>query len=173
MVDSVCSREPRRRYRGTTRPAKVSPRRNPGSAFGRGLQAWGVVARSCADLRSIRPSDWRRPRYPAAPAGRTRSMFVVRDFGRSWRIAAPDKVVLTMLDQAPNGCQDNNLRAAGQSSATADPPTIGDDAFCLRDSCNVVDQKIHVFRTAAVGGGIRVARQPRCSGAEGSRQPRK
>jgi hypothetical protein len=50
MVDSVCSREPRRRYRGTTRPAKVSPRRNPGSAFGRGLQAWGVVAQSCADL---------------------------------------------------------------------------------------------------------------------------
>jgi hypothetical protein len=42
-------------------------------------------------------------------------MFVVRDFGRSWRIAAPDKVVLTMLDQAPNGCQDKSFRAAGQS----------------------------------------------------------
>ena len=48
---------------------------------------------------------------------------------------------LMMLDQAPNGCQDNNLRTAEQSSATADPPAISDDAFCLRDSCNVVDQK--------------------------------
>jgi hypothetical protein len=40
------------------------------------------------------------------------------------------------------------LRAAGQSSATADPPTISDDAFCLRDSCNVVDQNFHVFGLA-------------------------
>jgi hypothetical protein len=47
---------------------------------------------------------------------------------------------LMMLDQAPNGCQDNNLKAAEKSSATADPPAIS-DAFCLRDSCNVVDQK--------------------------------
>jgi hypothetical protein len=48
---------------------------------------------------------------------------------------------LMMLDQPPNWCQDNSLPAAEQSSATADPPTISDDVFCLRDSCNVVDQK--------------------------------
>ena len=75
---SIC---PRRRDCGMARPAQVAPRRQPGSAFGHSLRARVLVARSCAHLRSVRPSDWPRPRYPAGSAVQ-RSIFVVRDLSR-------------------------------------------------------------------------------------------
>jgi hypothetical protein len=80
---SICSR---RRDRGTPRPARLAPRRQPGSAFGQSLRACVLVARSCTHLRSVRPSGRLRPRYAAGSAVQ-RSKFVVRDLSR--HAAAP------------------------------------------------------------------------------------
>ena len=48
MVDAFVDREPRPRERGTTRLAKVSPRRNRGSACGRGCRRKGSSRRLAA-----------------------------------------------------------------------------------------------------------------------------
>ena len=48
MVDAFVDREPRPRERGTTRLAKVSPRRNRGSACGGGYRRKGSSRRLAA-----------------------------------------------------------------------------------------------------------------------------
>ena len=59
----------------------------------------------------------------------------------------PDPGALTMLDQPSNQPQDNSLPAAERHSAAGDQRAIIDDAFSLQNSCNVVEQKMHVLRT--------------------------
>ena len=112
-------------------------------SFGHSLRACVLVARSCAHLRSVRPSDWRDPVIPLDQ--RCNDQYSWSEIEPS--CGCPDPGALTMLDQPSDQSQDNSLPAAERHSATGDQPAIIDEVFCLQDSCNVVEQKMHMLRT--------------------------
>ena len=132
-LHAFVGREPRRRHRGTTRLATVSPRRNRGFS----LRSWFTDVRDRrAGLR--RPVVDQTIRLTATVSFRhfVPAITVGSRLEPQWWTAAQGR--------RQSRHQDNSLAAAGQFGRRCSTRNCH-DAFCLQDSCNVVDQKIAAF----------------------------